>query len=80
MIKESDNIVLRKDIPEHGLKKDDIGTVVLVHKHGKGYEVEFLTLDGETIAVVTLPASYIRSIGKREIARVRQVQTLDEIQ
>jgi len=27
---------------------------VLVHKEAKGYEVEFTTLDGETIAIVTL--------------------------
>lgn len=48
-----DTIVLTTDLVEHGLKVGDLGTVGLVHKHG-GYEVEFMTLDGETIAVVSL--------------------------
>jgi hypothetical protein len=32
---------------------------VLVHKEGKGYEVEFTTLAGETVAVVTLTANQV---------------------
>jgi hypothetical protein len=35
MIKELDSVVLTTDLPEHGLAKDDIGTVVLVHEGGK---------------------------------------------
>ena len=46
MIKELDTIVLTVDLPAFGLHAGDLGTVVLVHKHG-GYEVEFVTLDGE---------------------------------
>ena len=33
------------------LEQGDIGTVVLIHQGGKGYEVEFVTLDGETVAI-----------------------------
>jgi Domain of unknown function (DUF4926) len=47
-------VVLTADLPEHGLKAGDLGTVVLVHRHGV-YEVEFMALDGETVAVVSLP-------------------------
>jgi len=43
-------------------------TVVLVHDEGKGYEVEFMTLDGETIAVVTLRAVQVRAVQYDEIA------------
>ena len=74
MIKELDQIVLKKDLPEHGLRAGDIGTVVLIHQNGKGYEIEFAALDGETIAVVTLFANQVRSIKEREIANVRSVQ------
>lgn len=74
MIKELDQIVLREDLPDRGLQAGDIGTVVLIYQSGKGYEVEFVALDGETIAVVSLLAAQIRSIRKREIARVRPVQ------
>jgi hypothetical protein len=53
MIRELDSVVLARDLPEHGLKRGDVGTVVLVHA-GAGYDVEFMTLDGETLAVVSL--------------------------
>lgn len=73
MIKELDSVVLTTDLPEHGLAKDDIGTVVLVHEGGKGCTVEFMTLAGKTLAVVTLLADQIRQIGKDEIAHARHV-------
>jgi hypothetical protein len=69
---ELDTIVLATDLVERGLKAGDLGTVVLVHKHG-GYEVEFMTLDGETIAVVSLSPEQVRPVGRREIAHVRLV-------
>jgi Domain of unknown function (DUF4926) len=49
MIKELDTIVLTVDVLEFGLHAGDLGTVVLVHKHG-GYEVEFITLTTPLIA------------------------------
>jgi hypothetical protein len=73
MIKELDNVVLTSDIPEYGLARGDIGTVVMVHAKGAGYEVEFVTLDGETIAVTTLLASQVRPIDRKEIAHARRV-------
>jgi len=71
MIQELEDVILESDIPEHGLQRGDIGTVVLVHQEGKGYEVEFTTLDGETVAVATLLASQVRPAHKREIAHAR---------
>jgi hypothetical protein len=71
MIKELDDVVLRDDLPEQGLTEGDVGTVVLVHRSGAGYEVEFTSLDGETIAVVTLRADQVRAAGHREISHVR---------
>src|SRR3954468_3049063 len=73
MIKELESVVLTIDLPEHGLAKDDIGTVVLVHEGGKGCTVEFMTLAGRTIAVVTLMANQIRQIAKDEIAHARHL-------
>jgi len=71
MIKELDSVALTTDLPEHGLAKDDIGTVVLVHEGGRGFTVEFMTLTGKTIAVVTLLANQVRLIAKNEIAHAR---------
>lgn len=74
MITELDRIVLTTDLPEHNLKEGDIGTVVLVHQNGQGYEVEFMTLDGETVAIVSLFAAHVRPIGRREIAHARIIE------
>ena len=43
---------------------------MLVH-HQPGYEVEFISLDGETLAVVSLTQQQVRPIGKREVAQAR---------
>ncbi len=66
MIKELDSVALTTDWPEHGMAKDDIGTVVLFHEGGKGCTIEFMTLAGKTFAVVTLLAEQIRQIAKDE--------------
>ena len=73
MIEELEDVILTCDLPEHGLRRGDIGAVVLVHKEGKGYEVEFTTLAGETVAVVTLAANQVRASKAREIAHVRDL-------
>ncbi|MCH7607630.1 MAG: DUF4926 domain-containing protein [Chloroflexi bacterium] len=70
MIREPDAVALVRDLPEHGLKTGDIGTVVLLHGNS-GYEVEFMTLDGETVAVESLSPEEIRPIGRREVAHAR---------
>ena len=73
MIKELDAVVLDVDLPEYHLEKGDIGTVVLIHQNHKGYEVEFITLEGETLVVISLFPSQIRTVQKREIPHVRLV-------
>ena len=77
MIKELESVVLTMDLPEQGLKCGDVGTVVLVHGK-RGYEVEFMTLDGETVAVVSLSKEHVRAIGSREIAHARMVESLPQ--
>ena len=72
MVKELESVVLNVDIKESGLKKGDIGTVVMLHKGGEGMEVEFVALDGETVAVVTLDSSQVRPIRHGEIAHARK--------
>ena len=73
MIKEHDAIILTEDLPGEGLQAGDIGTVVHIHQNGVGYEVEFMTLAGETIAVVTLMASQVRPVARRDIAHAREL-------
>lgn len=80
MIQEHDRIILTCDIPDspengaatrEGLKAGDVGTVVHVHRGGEAFEVEFLTLGGETVAVTTLLASQVRSVTNRDITHAR---------
>jgi hypothetical protein len=73
VIEELKDVILTSDLPKYGLTRGDIGTVVLVHKRGKGYEVEFTTLDGESIAIVTPEADQVRPSKPREIAHARDL-------
>ena len=73
MVKEHDCFVLTVELPAGGLAAGDIGTVVHIHRGGEGYEVEFVTLDGQTVAVSTLLAHQVRPIARREIAHVRSL-------
>ena len=72
MIKEHDCVVLTTNVPAEGLEPGDIGTVVHIHKGGEGYEVEFMTLTGETVAMVTLLASQVRPLNRRDLAHTRE--------
>jgi hypothetical protein len=54
------------------LDSGDLGAVVLVYADGSAYEVEFVTLGGDTVAVVTLPADAVRPITGREVAHARE--------
>lgn len=74
MIAEHERVVLLTDLPEHGLKNGNMGMIVHVYRDGKGYEVELMALDGETIDVVTLRATQIRTIHEREIADARTIE------
>lgn len=75
MIKEHDCVVLTKNLPKEHLEAGDIGTVVHIHNGGAAYEVEFMTLTGETVAIVTLPADHVRPLNRRDLAHTRQLQS-----
>ena len=74
MTKELDTVVLTKDLPEHGLKKGDIGAVVHSYEGNKAFEIEFIAGDGGTVAVVTLKAEDVRLMQDKEILHVRELQ------
>ena len=72
MMNERDRIVLTRDLPDEGLKVGDVGTVVHVHREGEAFEVEFVALDGHTVAVATVRASHVRAVTPRDIAHARR--------
>jgi len=73
MIKEHDCVVLTTNVPDEGPVAGDVGTVVHIHKGGEGYEIEFMTLTGETVAIVTLLAGQVRSLNRRDLAHTREL-------
>jgi hypothetical protein len=73
MINEHDCVVLLRDIPEESLTAGDVGTVVHVHGSGAGYEVEFMTLTGDTIAVTSVTAASVRPVASRDVVHVREL-------
>ena len=73
MIKEHERVVLTRPVPTQALEAGDVGTVVHVYRDGRAYEVEFVTLEGKTAAVVTLEADHVRPVGKRDITHARQL-------
>jgi len=73
MIKEHDCVVLTQDFLEEGLQVGDVGTVVHIHQGGAGYEVEFVTLTGQTVAVATLQASQFRPVNRCDLSHVREL-------
>jgi len=72
-MRELDQVVLVDDLPEHALVGGDVGTVVHAHPDGAGFEVEFVTLTGNTVAVVSLAADSVRAIDSHDISHSRQV-------
>ncbi|MCI0439195.1 MAG: DUF4926 domain-containing protein [Chloroflexi bacterium] len=74
MFKEHDRIVLTSDISEEGLRAGDVGTIVHIHRGGGTFEVEFLTLNGETAAIATVIASQARPVSNRDITHARQME------
>ena len=56
-----DTVVLNHDLPEHGLKVGDLGTIVEIYEPD-GLEVEFVTASGRTDAQLTLSVSDVRHV------------------
>ena len=71
MIQELDTVILVKDYPDQALVKGDMGAVIMVHDGGKAFEVEFVTLAGDTLGVLTLTADEVWPISARDVPHVR---------
>jgi hypothetical protein len=74
MIKEHECVVLTSNLAKEGLEAGDVGTVVHIHAGGAAYEVEFMTLTGDTVAIATVQASQLRRLTSRDIAHTRVLQ------
>ena len=69
---ELDTVVLERDLPEHDLRRGDLGAIV--HWHGPDtFEVEFVRASGETQAVISLATADIRPLQDEDLPAVRAV-------
>lgn len=65
-------VVLAHDVPEHGLRAGDLGTVVEIYPEG-GVEVEFVRGSGATQALLTLSERDIRKIDAHDLLATRRL-------
>ncbi len=73
MIKEHDRVVLTVDFAAAQLKAGDVGVVVHIYRDGAAYEVEFFTLDGQTLDVITVEAGQVRPVDAAEVMHARRI-------
>lgn len=79
MFQETEIVVLKRDIPEYGLKEGDIGAVVHCYQDSAAFEVEFVTAQGDTVALLTLSPEDIRPVMGQEILHVRGLEQVSSI-
>ena len=74
MLLEHDRIVLTANIPEEGLEAGDVGVIVHIHPQHAAYEVEFFSLDGNTVTVATVMAEQARAVTNQDVTHARSVK------
>lgn len=67
-----DTVVLERGVPEHSLKKGDLGAIVELYDPD-GVEVEFVSGSGTTLALLTLNREDVRPVGGSDILSVREL-------
>jgi hypothetical protein len=72
-----DTVVLKRDLPEHGLRSGDVGAVVELYGTD-GVEVEFVWASGQTNALVTLKAKAVALAAHPALRRILEVLRLRE--
>jgi hypothetical protein len=73
MYKLLDTVVLKRNVPEVGLRVGDLGAIVEVHDPDH-FEVEFVAASGRTQALVTLGSDDIRHVNDGDLIAVRSLE------
>ena len=77
MFREHDEIVLTADIlGDEGeeLRAGDVGAIVHIHPKGQAFVVEFMALDGHTVAIATVSPSQARPVSSGDIVHTRTME------
>ena len=73
MFKLLDTVVLKRDVPEAGLRVGDSGAIVEVHDTDH-FEVEFVAASGNAQALTMLSSDDVRHVNDRDLIAVRSLQ------
>ena len=76
MFKEHKQIVLTADVfGDEGeeLKSGDAGTIIYIHPDEEALVVEFMSLDGDTVAIATVLPSQGRPVTNTDLTHARTV-------
>ena len=77
MFREHEQIVLTAAVSgDDGLELEpgDVGVIVDVHPGGDAFVVEFMALDGNTVAIATVLLSQARPVANNDITHPRPVE------
>ena len=73
-IKLLDVVALTQDVPEHNLKRGEVGTVVEILSNGEAFEVEFSDDNGQMSKCLSFPASQLRVLPHEPIKADSKLQ------
>lgn len=74
-MKLNDTVVLKLNLPDQNLYNGDIGAIVEVYSED-AFEVEFVTGDGHTQALITLAKKDLRLVSGMDILSVRELDAV----
>ena len=73
-IKLLDVVALTQDVPEHNLRRGDIGTVVEIPSNGEAYEVEFSDDNGQMYKCLSFLTSQLEVLSHKQIKADSKLQ------
>ena len=76
MFKEHEQIVLTAAVlgdEREELKSGDVGTIIHIHLDKEAFVVEFMSLDGGTVAIATVLPSQARPVTGADLTHARTV-------
>ena len=64
--------MLTQDVPEHNLKRGEVGTVVEILSNGEAFEVEFSDDNGQMYKCLSFLASQLKVLYQKPISESKQ--------
>ena len=73
-IKLLDIVALTQDVPEHNLKRGEVGTVVAILANGEAYEIEFSDGNGQMYKCLSFSVSQLTTVHHEPLSGSKQRQ------